>query len=99
MNTKHRSDLYTSVHMAGSFSSLVSPLLPTTTNPTSYNVDRLGRFVSVKLYHTNYLLWKFQFLAILYSHDLVGYIDGTLPCPFQFLVADKVPTLNQEYIL
>lgn len=85
--------------MTANSSSLVSPLLPTTTNPTPYNVDSTVRFVSVKLYHTNYLLWKFQFLAILCSHDLVGYINGTLPCPSQFLVADKVPTLNQEYTL
>lgn len=83
--------------MASSSSSLVSSLSPTFTTSSSFNVNNIIHLVSIKLDHTNFLLWKSQFLAILCTHDLMGYIDGTLKCPPEFIVVDQVSTANPEY--
>lgn len=34
-----------------------------------------------KLNGTNFMAWSMQFMAFLYSHDLVGHIDGTITAP------------------
>lgn len=61
------------------------------------NVNNIVNLVSVKLDTKNYLLQKFQFLAILHTHDLAGHINGSLKCPPQLLKHDGVSTLNPEY--
>lgn len=38
-------------------------------------------------------------MAILRTHDLVGYIDGSLKCPPQFLLHDGLSVLNPKYSL
>lgn len=35
----------------------------------------------LKLTSTNYLSWKPQFQTLLIGYDLLGYVDGTKPCP------------------
>lgn len=77
--------------MASSLS-LVSPTSPSS---TSNNIVSL---VSVKLDQTNHLLRKSQLLAIFCTHDLLGYIDGTKPCPPATIVNDKVSSPNPDYL-
>lgn len=72
-----------------------SPPLPPST--PSYNVNNIVHFVSVKLDSQNYLLWKSQFLAILRTHEFVGYIDGSLLCPPEFTLLDNVPHPNPDH--
>jgi hypothetical protein len=42
-----------------------------------------------KMEGPNYLSWTTQFLPILRSQELMGIVDGTEPCPPQFLVDDS----------
>ncbi|RVX14747.1 hypothetical protein CK203_011902 [Vitis vinifera] len=35
----------------------------------------------LKLTSTNYLSWKLQFETLFIGYDLIGYIDGSKPCP------------------
>ena len=35
----------------------------------------------IKLTPENYAAWRAQFLNLLYGYDLVGFVDGTTPCP------------------
>ncbi|KAJ8647024.1 hypothetical protein MRB53_000047 [Persea americana] len=42
----------------------------------------------LKLTSTNYLSWKLQFHTLFIGYDLLGYIDGSKPCP------SATPTLN-----
>jgi hypothetical protein len=40
-----------------------------------------GNLITVKLSPDNYIFWRAQVLPLLGSHYLLGYIDGSLPCP------------------
>lgn len=59
----------------------ISNSLPSSTLLAAPNITHL---VSIKLDSTNYLLWKSQFLPVLISNDLLGYVDSTFPCPPQY---------------
>jgi hypothetical protein len=43
----------------------------------------------IKLTDTTYLLWTSQLVPILKTHDLMGIVDGTNPCPPEFLTDDE----------
>lgn len=53
--------------------------IPSTTTPLI--LPNITTLVSIKLDADNYLLWKSQFEPILICNDLLGYVDGTFPCP------------------
>ena len=40
-----------------------------------------GRLITIKLTSENYLFWRTQVLPLLRSNLLMGYVDGTHPCP------------------
>lgn len=50
--------------------------------PSSLNI---GNFVSFKLTHTNFLLWKTHILALIESQDLQGFINGENSTPESFI--------------
>ncbi|RXH88411.1 hypothetical protein DVH24_000010 [Malus domestica] len=52
--------------------------------------------VNIKLDRTNYTLWLAQILPILKSHDLMGYVDGSVVCPSKHLAGST--TVNPAYI-
>ncbi|KAF5470482.1 hypothetical protein F2P56_010995 [Juglans regia] len=44
-------------------------------------LNTMVHMVTVKLTPTNYLLWRRQFIPLLESQDLMGYLDGFSPAP------------------
>lgn len=53
---------------------------------------------SLKLDNNNYLMWLTQVLVILRTHDLMGIVDGSEPCPEKFITDDKgKENLNPEF--
>ncbi|XP_019173013.1 PREDICTED: uncharacterized protein LOC109168443 [Ipomoea nil] len=54
-----------------------TPTVPTTPNPLS----AAHHFVPMKLTSRNYLFWRTQLLPFLRGQGLMGYIDGSFPCP------------------
>ncbi|KAF3781183.1 hypothetical protein EJ110_NYTH34482 [Nymphaea thermarum] len=46
--------------------------------PSNINV---ANFVSIKLSHKNYLLWKTQMLGLIESQDMMGFIEGQFSIP------------------
>lgn len=40
-----------------------------------------AHLITVKLNADNFMFWRAQILPILRSHVLMGYVDGTFPCP------------------
>lgn len=50
----------------------------------SFVISNISSLVSIKLDRTNYLLWRSQFEPLLISHDLMGLVYGSKPCPEQF---------------
>lgn len=51
--------------------------------------------LSIKLTPSNFPSWRSQFTSILLSYDLLGYVDGTLPCPFPTIIK-KEPSEAKE---
>lgn len=67
-------------------------------------LQNINNFVPIKLTKANYLTWKTLFLPILKRFHLLGMVDGSSPCPSQFVVLIGedglvVTTLNPDYEL
>lgn len=63
-------------------------------------ISNIGSLISVKLENHNYLLWKSQFLPVLRAYGLVGFVDGSIMCPSEFLLdSNENPTkdVNPHY--
>ncbi|XP_078148654.1 uncharacterized protein LOC144544114 [Carex rostrata] len=48
--------------------------------PTSI-LSNIAHLVPIKLVHGNYLLWRSLFTPILGGNGLMGFVDGSRPCP------------------
>ncbi|KAF3785934.1 hypothetical protein EJ110_NYTH19170 [Nymphaea thermarum] len=47
--------------------------------------NAFSSLVSVKLDSSNYLLWRSQIESIMFSQDLIKFVDGSCPAPNQFI--------------
>ncbi|KAF5458441.1 hypothetical protein F2P56_022468 [Juglans regia] len=65
-------------------------------NPSLTNAA--AHLITVKLSTDNFPLWKAQLLAFLKSHQLYGYIDGSVPSPPPFL-DDKPNPAHSSWLL
>jgi transposase InsO family protein len=71
-------------------------------NTAASTFPNITTFVSVKLDGPNYLMWLNQFLPVLRSNDLLGIVDGSEPCPNQFLPDDQgkdTTTVNPAFVI
>ncbi|GAA0185786.1 hypothetical protein LIER_33074 [Lithospermum erythrorhizon] len=62
------------------------------TSPTSMGLITFNHTSLIKLDQHNYLNWKSQVIPTLKGFDLLGFVDGLLPCPSQFRIVAVVPT-------
>ncbi|XP_021804117.1 uncharacterized protein LOC110748445, partial [Prunus avium] len=60
------------------------------------SLPNVSCLVSIKLDGDNYTLWLAQFLPVLRSNELMGYVDGTKPCPRK--LQDDGTTISADYI-
>jgi hypothetical protein len=94
-----------SEHLQFFFISSIILLIMIDQNSTSHFHTNLPNLVtinvttqaSLKLTNSNYLSWKLQFQTLFIGYDLQGFIDGTKPCPPQYLITDNSNTLNPDY--
>ncbi|BFG41338.1 hypothetical protein CerSpe_276120 [Prunus speciosa] len=68
-----------------------APATHITTMPTSFSVA-----VTIKLDRSNYSFWLAQFVPILRSRDLMGYVDGSIPFPSQYI--SGTTTVSPAYL-
>lgn len=83
---------------SGSSSNSTSPGDHSSTAPPLPNVSQS---LTVKLEgEGNYLAWVAQFQPILFCHDLVGIVDGSEPCPPQYVTdpENDTQTLNPSFV-
>jgi hypothetical protein len=81
---------------------LPDPMAPSSSTVTTYVFPNLAPLVSLKLEGPNCITWSFTVIPILKSHDLIGIVDGTEPCPPQFLpptTGKEEPSLNPAFPL
>lgn len=48
-----------------------------------------SHLISVKLAQGNFLFWRAQFLSLLNTHALLGFVDGSHPCPPDTIATPK----------
>ncbi|KAL9448658.1 hypothetical protein AB3S75_016030 [Citrus x aurantiifolia] len=53
----------------------------------------------LKLTSSNYLSWKLQFQTLFAGYDLLGYIDGSKPCPSATITDNNTTTPNPAHLL
>ena len=80
---------------------MASPPDTEMTSNVSSPADKLiilnvGSQLSIKLDGDNYPAWTTQFMALLTGYDLIGYIDGTKPCPSKQLETNTT-TVNPAF--
>ncbi|OMO60890.1 hypothetical protein COLO4_33694 [Corchorus olitorius] len=80
----------------------VASQTPTYPYPSTLNV---GNFVTLKLKQTNFLLWKTQIMGLIQSQDMMGFVDGSLPIPEEYVEASlaevaavKDMVINPKYL-
>ncbi|KAK1629526.1 hypothetical protein QYE76_003841 [Lolium multiflorum] len=56
-----------------------------------------GNLITVKLSPDNYIFWRAQVLPLLGSHYLLGYVDGSLPCPPALVDSVNGPVYNPAH--
>ncbi|KAF7142376.1 hypothetical protein RHSIM_Rhsim05G0026100 [Rhododendron simsii] len=78
-------------------------LSPSSKYPYPYALN-ISNFVSLRLNQSNFLLWKTQFMGLIESQDMLGFIDGGYPMPAQYTTSNaeganvvrKIP--NPDYV-
>ena len=53
--------------------------------------------ITTRLTPDNYLFWRAKVLPLLRSRSLLGYVDGSLPCPPQVIPTVHGPTINPAH--
>lgn len=51
----------------------------------------------LKLTASNYLSWRLQFTTLLTGYDLLGFVDGSHPCPEHLVTINDVATVNPAH--
>ncbi|KAI8530452.1 hypothetical protein RHMOL_Rhmol11G0059400 [Rhododendron molle] len=64
---------------------------------SSSSFPNAHHFLSLKLTHTNYLFWKTQITPYLRGQHLLGYADGTYPCPPKSISVDGASIENPSF--
>jgi len=78
---------------------MASPSSSSSSSSTlSYTLPNYSQFPSLKLDEGNYMMWESLVVPILKSHDLLGIVDGSEPCPSQFTKDDEGKDIpNPDY--
>uniref|UniRef100_A0A2N9FJC4 laccase n=1 Tax=Fagus sylvatica TaxID=28930 RepID=A0A2N9FJC4_FAGSY len=74
------------------------PSLPNTQSNSQTPIlllSNISNYVTIKLDHTNYLMWKFQITGILDAYSLLDHLEDSTPCPPKFLL-DEIGCITSE---
>ena len=90
--------------MADEFSSFyANPVVLTTGNNLSFQPNTLisinaATQMPFKLGKMNYASWRAQFTNLLFGYDLLGFLNGTTPCPPETILqfGSTMPISNPE---
>uniref|UniRef100_A0A2N9G688 Retrotransposon Copia-like N-terminal domain-containing protein n=1 Tax=Fagus sylvatica TaxID=28930 RepID=A0A2N9G688_FAGSY len=76
-------------------SSLPSTNTHINTQTPIFLLSNISNYVTIKLDHSNYLMWKFQITGILDAYSLLDHLEDPTPCPSKFLFSHS-ETETQE---
>ena len=80
------------------FFPLIITMADSASSYSSLPLNTMVPMLIIKLTSSNYLLWKNQFVPLLASQDLFGYLDGSIRAPSAtILTADGTTKSNPAY--
>ena len=55
----------------------------------------------LKITTTNYSVWQLQFTSLIFKYNLLGFVDGSTPCPPKMITLPDAasPSQNVDHIL
>jgi hypothetical protein len=80
--------------MASSFSNSIAA--------STFVPPNVSHMISIRLDSSNYLFWLSQISPVLACHDLLGFAEGTEPCPPRFVLDEQeTPSdpINPEFVI
>ena len=72
---------------------VTSAQLALTQSPIFSLIPSVGNTITMKLDDSNFVTWKFQLELLLDGNGILGFIDGSIPCPVE---SDSDTALNGE---
>ncbi|XP_073362359.1 uncharacterized protein [Aegilops tauschii subsp. strangulata] len=73
------------------------PIVPVAGAITPTGPFHFDNLIAIRLTPDNYLFWRAKVLPLLRSRSLLGFVDGSLPCPPQVIPTVHGPTINPEH--
>ena len=74
------------------------PVIQNTNEPNTYLISiNISAQAPLKLTITNYISWKLQFHTVFVGYDLLGYIDGSKPCPSSTITQNNTIVPNPTH--
>ena len=78
---------------------LAPPTIQNTNDPHNTLItSNVSAQTPLKLTFNNYTSRKLQFYTFFIGYDLIGYIDGSKPCPIATLIHHNTTIPNPDYI-
>ena len=80
---------------------MIAAVSNTQTQTPFFLLSNISNYVTVKLDHTNYLMWKFQIIGILDAYSLLDHLGDPTSCPSQFVLDHhdlKTQEVNPLYL-
>jgi len=68
----------------------------------TFTLPNIGTGFHTKLEGHNYSAWMTQLVPVLKSHELMGFVDGSEPCPSKFIVdthGELTSNISPEYLV
>lgn len=83
--------------MVSDFSSSILSMVASSSSP-SLPLNTMVHMLTIKLTFSNYLLWRNQFIDLLTSQDLFGFLDGSVRAPsLKITGSDGTTQVNSAY--
>ena len=73
------------------------PIVPAAGAITPTGPFHFDNLIAIRLTPDNYLFWRAKVLPLLRSRSLLGFVDGSLPCPPQVIPTVHGPAINPEH--
>ncbi|XP_010277266.1 PREDICTED: uncharacterized protein LOC104611766 [Nelumbo nucifera] len=61
--------------------------------------NHIPQLILVRLDGSNYIVWRFQVENALLSHELLGYVNGTNPCPSRSMTEPYTQWVKQDHYI
>lgn len=65
---------------------------------STLSFNTMVHMITIKLYSSNFLLWRSQLIPLLQCQDLLGHVDCTIPMLTAIILSSDVSSPNPKYV-